>query len=207
MDNYFCGFSDTMNTQGQDVWEGEYSRDSLPQIKISGSKCEPFKAPTNKKEKDSNSSLNDSPKNSEISVDSLDSVKHINKEDNSEELDNISAKLRERITVMKAAKKEKERENRKSKPNKESEKIGSYDNSSFNPSPNNKHPMKLQTVNEQDEINHRKVLKHKRAHSSSSSGHNKVEYIQLVENLKAQQKEKELGMLNNFKVILRLTIF
>lgn len=206
MDNYFFGFSDTMNTQGQDVWEGEYSREHLPQIKVSGSKCAPFKASTNQRAKGSNSSDMDSPKNSVISVDSFDSVRQINKEDDNDGLEQISAKLRERITVMKAAKKEKERESGKSKLNKESKKKSSYEISSFNPSPNNKTPMKLQTVNEQDEINHRKFLRHKRAHSSSSNSHKKIEYFQLVEELKVQQKEKELEMLNNFKVTLRFTI-
>lgn len=69
-----------------------------------------------------------------------------------------------RIKVMKDAKKESQHPKLT-----EAYLDKNYDFSSVNPSPISSKNMKLPTVNEQDEINHRKLMRHKRAHSSSSN--------------------------------------
>jgi hypothetical protein len=149
---------------------------------------------SNRNENGSLSSGN-SNKHSAISNDSFDSVKKINKEDEMVELDEVSAKLMARIKKMKDAKKETLRP-KLSKTYTDR----SYDFSCVSPSPISSRDINLPTVNEQDEIKHRKCMKHKRAHSIPndlrSSEKKKAEINEYV----SEHKLKEFNILTAFKV-------
>lgn len=179
--------SDILQNQSKDQWDRDEYNNSPTQIRISESNCKPFKIPDNDNRPD------DSP-NSVMSIESFDSVKRINKEDENEEINKISAKLQERINIMKQAKKDLESK---------SKEIGylGTDIRSYNPSPIGKSAGELPVVNEQDEINHRKGMKHRRAHSSSSNQNatSKLEVQQAVAEYAQEQQNKEIQMLTTFK--------
>lgn len=144
--------------------------------------------------------------NSTISADSFDSVRKVNKGEESDDLHNISAKLMERIHHMKQAKKEQKKEKKKEKQKIEQMEHLDFNFSnptSVNPSPMSKTQMNLAVVNEQDEINHRKVTKHKRAQSSSSNPQSKLEVQQAIAEFSQAQKVKELQLLNTCKVSVK----
>lgn len=198
LDNYFFGFGDSLNAgQQTDVWEGE---ESPTTVKVNTG-WTPFKQGFSHAENarraidDHNESLN----NSLISADSFDSVKRINKEDDKDELNQISEKLMKKIQAMKASKLESEGK-------KSQFAMNTLDFSTPEP-PRQNSPMHnyvdLPTVNEEDEINLRKQMKHKRAHSSSSNNPAKQESIkQAVQSELKKENEKELEMLRIFKVTL-----
>lgn len=202
LDNYFFGISESIHNQSSEAWEGDNNKDSSSRIKNSSS-SKPFKSPDSNKSRNKNS---DSPKNSTISADSFDSVKRINKGEESDDLHNISAKLMERIHHMKQAKREMKKEKKKEK--QKAERMEQLDfnfsnPTSFNPSPMGKSQANLAVVNEQDEIYHRKITKHKRAQSSSSNPQSKLEVQQAIAEFSQAQKLKELQLLNNCKVSIK----
>jgi hypothetical protein len=125
-------------------------------------------------------SSGNSNKQSAISNDSFDSVKKINKEDEMGELDAKKETLRPKLSKTYADR--------------------NYDFSCVSPSPISSRNINLPTVNEQDEIKHRKCMKHKRAHSIPndlrSSEKKKAEINEYV----SEHKLKEFNILTAFKV-------
>jgi hypothetical protein len=125
-------------------------------------------------------SSGNSNKQSAISNDSFDSVKKINKEDEMGELDAKKEILRPKLSKTYADR--------------------NYDFSCVSPSPISSRNINLPTVNEQDEIKHRKCMKHKRAHSIPndlrSSEKKKAEINEYV----SEHKLKEFNILTAFKV-------
>jgi hypothetical protein len=133
----------------------------------------------NRNENGSLSSGN-SNKHSAISNDSFDSVKKVNKEDEMGELDAKKETLRPKLSKTYAD--------------------SNYDFSCVSPSPISSRNINLPTVNEQDEIKHRKCMKHKRSHSIpndlKSSEKKKAEINEYV----SEHKLKEFNILTAFKV-------
>jgi hypothetical protein len=197
LDNYFFGFSDSLNNESKDVWESEHCRDSEPQFGPSNT----FRTKASQEQKanhESDKKAKQSPTNSLESMDSFDSVKQVNRNQDQDELKEISAKLLEKINVIRSAKtKMKRQAHQLSNSNL---KFSSPESTSFNPSPMATGAFSLHPVNEQDEINHQRMIKHKRAHSTSSNNVNRTDHQKAISELIQKQKIKELEVLNIFKV-------
>ena len=101
-DNYFFGFSDSIHMQNRDMWDGEFlPKDTAHNIKISSGICFPFKDNNSYKNKEKMVYIQDnSPKNSELSADSFDSVKRINREEDNDQSSNLSARFLEKVNQV-----------------------------------------------------------------------------------------------------------
>ena len=128
-----------------------------------------------------------------------------NSDNNSKDVDEVSAKLMAKIQQMKELKKEKDIEEVK-----RNNMLGvTYQTSSpLLTSPWSTKQLDLATVHEQDEINHRKNMKHRRVHSGSSNNMKSSENDKqkLLEHIETQ-KAKEMDILKTFKVISNTFIF
>jgi len=205
MDNYFFGFSDSINNESKDIWESDNMRASdPPPFRISDAHSTSHQAHnnnSNKKLKYSPQNIHDVSYKSDISNDSFDSVKQLNREDNPDELKEISAKLMEKINVLKSVKSKQKNQNKDK--GKSKFKPGENKDNFMTPSPMGINRFELPTVNEQDEINLKKSMKHRRVHSTSNNSHfGKFNYQQEVAKIIQSHKDKEIAMLTAFKVNL-----
>jgi hypothetical protein len=125
-------------------------------------------------------SSGNSNKHSAISNDSFDSVKKINNEDEMGELDAKKETLRPKLSKTYADR--------------------NYDFSCVSPSPISSRNIDLPTVNEQDEIKHRKCMKHKRAHSIPNDLKKSEKKKAEIKEYVSEHKLKEFNILTAFKV-------
>lgn len=152
--------------------------DSMKEIKISRETCVPIKT------QDSASI--------ELGTEDLDDTSPDN---NSSELDEVSAKLMARIKQMK--KKQNEDSSKEFQYNKPKD-FGFSMNSPIEISPLQTQNLNLETVNENEEILHQKIGGEGGQAKISGLGSDERRY--LIETIR-KQKKKELNLLNSFKVI------
>ena len=147
-DNYFFGFTDSMQIQNRDMWDGEFlSRETVHNVKISSGIWVPFKDNNSYKNKEKMVYIQDnSPKDSDISADSFDSVKRINKEIDNDQTNNLSARFFEKVNQVRSNRAQQE----SLKKNMKNNKTGMFNNSSIS-SLLVSNTMNLPTILEQEE--------------------------------------------------------